>query len=88
VETKTIEIYKGSILSYDNALESQGPTDPNTESNRTVSAFLFGNLEDKSITASQGSGMIQDIPSCRELIDRMVGDIEPIIKKLDVIYKS
>jgi NAD(P)H-dependent flavin oxidoreductase YrpB (nitropropane dioxygenase family) len=85
---KTILAETGGILSYDNALESQGPADPNAESNRTVSAFLFGNLEDKSITASQASGMIQDIPSCRELIDRMVGDIEPIIKKLNVIYKS
>jgi nitronate monooxygenase len=85
---KKILTETGGILSYDNALESQGPADPNTESNRTVSAFIFGNLEDKSITASQGSGMIQDIPSCRELIDRMVGEIEPIIKRLNVIYGS
>lgn len=82
---KKIMAQKGGHLRYEDALDDPGTDDPSPESNRTVSAFVHGNLEYNSITAGQGAGMIQDIPSCRELIDRMIAEAEPIIERLTVM---
>lgn len=85
---KKIMAERGGIISYDDTSDTEGSGDRNTESNRTVSAFVLGNLEENSITAGQGAGMIQDIPSCKELIDRIIGDTESIVDRINKIYGS
>ncbi|NGY04077.1 NAD(P)H-dependent flavin oxidoreductase [Solimonas terrae] len=43
-------------------------------------ALETGDLDAGLIWAGQVQGLINDVPSCRELIDRIVGDAEAIIK--------
>jgi NAD(P)H-dependent flavin oxidoreductase YrpB (nitropropane dioxygenase family) len=73
----------GAALEED--LNTPGTSEESPESNRTVSAFVFGDLEASTISAGQGAGMIDDIPSCRELIERMVGGAESILERLNEI---
>ena len=79
---------KAKGLTYENAFQTPSSSDPNPESNRTVSCFVWGNVEENPITASQISGMIQDIPSCRDLIDHMVRESKSILEKFSVLYRS
>ena len=67
------------------ALTAPGTSEESPESNRTVSAFLFGDLETNTISAGQGAGMINDIPTCRELIERMVEGANSILERLNEI---
>jgi NAD(P)H-dependent flavin oxidoreductase YrpB (nitropropane dioxygenase family) len=84
---KDILSEKGGVLMYEDALNRSDTGETNRESNRTVSAFVLGNLKDNSITAGQGSAMIHDIPSCRELIERMIREAEPVLDRLNAIYR-
>ena len=82
---KQILAEKGGAISFEEALNTPDTSDQHSESNRTVSAFVHGDLENNTITAGQGAGMINDIPSCRELIARMVGQTRPILERLSAI---
>jgi NAD(P)H-dependent flavin oxidoreductase YrpB (nitropropane dioxygenase family) len=77
----------GGALSYE-ALRNPGNSDRNVQSNRTVDALVHGNLECNSITAGQGVGLIKDIPTCYELIKRIVGETEGIFEKLNSLLHS
>jgi len=85
---KQVLAEKGGNISYDDALRPSGPPDPNADSNRTVDAFIWGNLENNPITAGQGAGMIQDLPTCQELVERMVREADPILERLNSIQRS
>lgn len=85
---KDILMRKGGVLTYEEALNRPSTGEVNTESNRTVSAFVLGDLAKNSITAGQGSAMIQDIPSCGELIERMIREAEPVLERLNYICGS
>jgi NAD(P)H-dependent flavin oxidoreductase YrpB (nitropropane dioxygenase family) len=74
-------------LSYE-ALRSPGDSDRNVQSNRTVDAFVHGNLESNSMTVGQGAGLITDIPTCRELIQRIIGEAGQVIERLNSICRS
>lgn len=67
------------------ALNTPGTSEESPESNRTVSAFVLGDLEANTISAGQGAGMIDDIPTCRELMERMLGGAESILERLNEI---
>jgi NAD(P)H-dependent flavin oxidoreductase YrpB (nitropropane dioxygenase family) len=75
---------KGGKLTFDEAFTTPSTADPNPESNQTVSCYLRGNLRDNPMTVGQGAGMIQDIPSCRELVERIVGGTESLLEKLRI----
>jgi nitronate monooxygenase len=48
-----------------------------------------GNMEKGTLAAGQSIGMIHDIPSCRELLDRIMEEAEAIIqKKFGQIFKN
>jgi NAD(P)H-dependent flavin oxidoreductase YrpB (nitropropane dioxygenase family) len=79
---------RGGGITLEEALNTPGASEESPESNRTVSAFVFGDLKNNAITAGQGSGMIDDIPSCRELIQRLIGEAEPILERLNAIASS
>jgi NAD(P)H-dependent flavin oxidoreductase YrpB (nitropropane dioxygenase family) len=76
---------KDGAASLEEALNTPGAPEESLESNRTVSAFVFGELEANPISAGQGAGMINDIPTCRELMERMVGGAESILERLNTI---
>jgi len=78
---------QGGIESYDD-LPADDDSGGTAESNRTVSAFVNGNLDNNSITTSQASGLIKDIPTCRELIERMMKEAEGILSKLNALKNS
>ncbi len=84
---KKLMMEKGRPLTFDDALESSASSDSGSESNRTVSAFVEGDLDNNSITVSQASALIQDIPSCQELIDQMIEESKPILERLKRIYQ-
>ena len=79
---------KGGIISYDDTSDTEKSGDRNIQSNRTVSAFVLGNLEENSITAGQGAGMIKDIPTCKELIDRIMKGTESIVDRINKMHGS
>ncbi|MBW2053644.1 MAG: nitronate monooxygenase, partial [Deltaproteobacteria bacterium] len=76
----------GGRLSYDEAISDQEQPDPNVQSNRTVDAYLRGNLDTNSITAGQGAGLIKDIPTCRDLIERIMREAKPILHRINEMY--
>jgi NAD(P)H-dependent flavin oxidoreductase YrpB (nitropropane dioxygenase family) len=77
---------RGGSFSYE-ALRSPDHSDRNVQSNRTVDAFIHGNLESNSITAGQGAGLIKDLPTCRELIERIVGETDRLLQRLNSIFR-
>lgn len=79
-------VASGSQYSFDDAFKSKSTSDSNTESGRTISSYVFGDVEDHSISVGQVSGMIHEIPSCRELIEHMIKDAEPILDRLNAIH--
>ncbi|MBI4766746.1 MAG: nitronate monooxygenase [Deltaproteobacteria bacterium] len=83
---RQILVERGGSFSYE-ALRSPGNSDRNVQSNRTVDAFIHGNLESNSITAGQGAGLIKDLPTCRELIERIVGETDRLLKRLNSIFR-
>jgi len=78
---------KGGTMTFEEALNAPGPSEENPESNRTVSAFVLGNLENNTINAGQGSGMINDVPTCRDLIEKMVDEAGSILDRLNTICR-
>lgn len=73
-------------LTYDEAYSGQEQQDPNVQSNRTVDAYIHGNLETNTITAGQGSGLIDDIPTCHDLIERIMSEAGATLDRLDQMY--
>lgn len=73
---------KGGVPSFDEMTRAAGNEQENPESNRTVSSFIFGNLTDNSITLGQGAGLIRDIPSCSDLIEKIVREAESVLSRL------
>lgn len=69
-------------LSFEEALSDSDGSDIQPQSERTIAAFLHGDLENNTITAGQGSGLIRDIPSCQELVDRMMAEAVGIVRRL------
>jgi len=47
-------------------------------------ALMDGDLTEGSIPAGQGVGLIRDIPTCRELIERIVAEAEKILRQTAV----
>jgi NAD(P)H-dependent flavin oxidoreductase YrpB (nitropropane dioxygenase family) len=80
---KKIMAEKGGTFTFDEITNFRGDPDTNSESNRTISSFLFGELEDNSITVGQGAGMISDIPGCQSLIEQIMKETDPIIERLN-----
>ena len=79
---------QGTGVSFEEIIAATGSPEENPESNRTIAAFLNGNLENNTITASQGSGLIHDVPTCRGLIDRMIAEAMPILDRLNAVCSS
>jgi hypothetical protein len=77
---------KGGIIDYDDTSNTEGDVDQNQISNRTVSAFIHGDLINNSITVSQASAMIRDIPDCRELIESIMGETTPMFDRLKGVF--
>lgn len=73
---------RGGRLSFEEALSESDGSDIQPQSERTIAAFLHGDLENNTITAGQGSGLIRDIPSCRELVDRLMTEAVGIVQRL------
>lgn len=76
---------KGGTLSYEDFRSVPGDVDPNTESNRTVRAFLHGEIQENAITVGQGAGLIRDVPTCAELIHEIMEQAEGVLDRLDGI---
>jgi NAD(P)H-dependent flavin oxidoreductase YrpB (nitropropane dioxygenase family) len=75
-------------FSYDEIFASAPQADPGKKSNRTVDSFIWGKLEGTSISAGQISGLIRDLPTCRELIEHMIGEADAILKRLQHIQET
>jgi len=82
---ESIMMEKGGLLNFDEVATSWNAIDSNPESNRTISSFILGNLENNAITVGQGAGMISDIPSCADLVERIMKEAGSIIKRLTMM---
>jgi NAD(P)H-dependent flavin oxidoreductase YrpB (nitropropane dioxygenase family) len=74
------------VPSFDEITRATGKTEENPESNRTVSSFIFGNLTENSITLGQGAGLIKDIPTCRELIEKIMREADLVFTRLGKMF--
>jgi NAD(P)H-dependent flavin oxidoreductase YrpB (nitropropane dioxygenase family) len=72
----------GGNLAFDDTIATPNGSDPSFESNQTVACYVLGDVENTPVTISQASGLIQDIPTCRELIERIISESKPILEKL------
>ena len=52
------------------------------EVSRGMISMLYGDLVNGSVATGQVVGLIDDIPTCRELIERIIGDGERILDRL------
>lgn len=84
--TRRILAERNGAVTFEELVSASGASVPSPESHQTVSAFLYGDLENSTITAGQASGMIRDVPSCRELIDHIMGEAEQILGRLKGMY--
>ncbi len=84
---RNILMKTGNVVSFDDILKANESTETGSESHRTVAAYINGDLEHNSITTSQASAMIQDIPTCQELIERIIMESKQIITRLTATYK-
>ena len=71
-----------SDLSYDELFATAESNDAGGSSNRTIDSFIWGNLENTTISAGQVAGLIRDLPTCRELIERMVKEADATLERL------
>ena len=46
-------------------------------------SFVDGNLESGVMASGQVVGMIDDLPSCKELIDRIIAEAEKVLENLE-----
>ena len=79
---------QGGNVSFEEVIAATDSAEENPESNRTVAAFLDGNLDRNTITASQGSGLIRDVPTCQDLINRLMAEAGPVLDRLTTAYSS
>jgi len=84
---KRVIAQEGMITSFEQALAGNDDNQSAPESNRTVDAFIHGNLTTNSITAGQGAAMIWDIPGCAELIENIVGEARPVLERLNGVFR-
>jgi NADH:quinone reductase (non-electrogenic) len=49
---------------------------------RVKAAWEFGNVDDAPMMMGQSVGFVKDIPTCKELIERMVADAQADIKRV------
>ena len=76
----------GGAATFEELVSASSSSDLSSESHQTVSAFLYGDLENSTITAGQGSGMISNISSCRDLIEHMMEETGEILRRLQNMY--
>jgi len=57
-------------------------TAPEPGTSRTADTFMGGDITTGVMSAGQIAGMINDMPSCQEFIQRMVQEAEPILERL------
>jgi len=76
---------KGGELSFDDLFNLLKNPEPNSGSNRAVACFLEGRTDENPVSAGQVAGMIDDVPTCAELMARMVEEARPILRRLNEI---
>lgn len=79
---REIMVKQGGKFSWEDIMPSMPTPDPDSGLNPTVAAFIYGDLENYFMAAGQVSGVIKDILSCKELVEMMVGEAAPVLKKL------
>jgi len=50
--------------------------------NRTMASAIYGDIVHGSVAAGQVVGLIKDIPTCRELVERIMASAEEILNRL------
>ena len=78
----------GGDMAFEEFWDASGTPEESPESNRTVAAFVHGDLEENAISAGQGVGMIDDVPTCRELVERTVRGVQPVLERLNAIASA
>ncbi|MEW6264078.1 MAG: nitronate monooxygenase [Thermodesulfobacteriota bacterium] len=79
---------KGGELSFDELLGLLRSPDPQSGSNRTVACFLEGQIEENPVSAGQVAGLIREVLSCQELIQRLVQGQGAILARLNRVFKG
>jgi len=66
-------------LTYDQT----APDEPNVQSNHTIDAYIHGDLEKNTMTAGQGAGLIDDTPTCYDLVQRIMEEADAALDRLN-----
>lgn len=78
---------KGGKFSWEDILPFMVLPDPDPGISPTVAAFIYGDLANHFMAAGQVSGIIRDLPSSRELIERVISEAGPVLEKLSVKFE-
>ncbi len=82
----TERVMHNSVVDRVLAIESRGSTRieeiaPYVAGLRGLEMLADGDMEKGTLAAGQCMGLIRDIPTCRELLDRIMGEAEEIIRE-------
>lgn len=80
----TARVYKNSVAEKVAEIEASGGEFKDIQQyvagDKQEEAWSTGNIDAGMITAGMSGAFVDDIPTCRELVDRIVGDANSIIK--------
>ncbi len=79
---------KGGELSFEDIFALMQNSDSNSTSNRTVDCFLGGKVQENPVSAGQVTGLIKDVPTCAELIRRIVDGEEQVLSRFQRIFST
>jgi NAD(P)H-dependent flavin oxidoreductase YrpB (nitropropane dioxygenase family) len=76
--------HHGEILSKDEKMAAESELDVAaiTEDNKKYGLVYDGDIENGPVLCGQSCGNVKDIPTVKELIDRMMKEAEETIKKM------
>ncbi len=78
---------KGGKISWEDILPEMVMPDPESGISPTLAAFIYGDLDNYFMAAGQVSGLIRDVPSCRELIERIAGEADQVMDRLNLKFE-
>jgi len=55
---------------------------------RVKAAWEFGNVDDALMMMGQSVGLVKDIPTCKDLIERIVAEAKSDIDRVTNIFKD
>lgn len=74
----------GGKVSWEDIIPEIKAPDPASGISPTLAAFIHGDLDNYFMAAGQVSGLVRDIPTCRDLMERMAAEAGRVLERLNL----